>query len=78
MKILIACEFSGVVRDAFRAKGHDAYSCDLLPSNDPTYHLQQDVVPIHSLQDFAEEVEVNPEKWKHLDSNKDYDQNNLL
>lgn len=32
MKILIACEFSGIVRDAFRAKGHDAYSCDLLPS----------------------------------------------
>lgn len=31
MKVLIACEFSGVVRDAFRARGHEAFSCDLLP-----------------------------------------------
>jgi len=31
MKVLVACEFSGVVRDAFLAKGHDAFSCDLLP-----------------------------------------------
>lgn len=32
MKVLVACEFSGIVRDAFRARGHDAVSCDLLPS----------------------------------------------
>jgi hypothetical protein len=32
MRVLVACEFSGVVRDAFRARGHDAVSCDLLPS----------------------------------------------
>ena len=32
MKVLIACEFSGIVRDAFLDKGHDAISCDLLPS----------------------------------------------
>lgn len=31
MKVLVACEFSGVVRDAFRARGHDAWSCDILP-----------------------------------------------
>jgi hypothetical protein len=31
MKVLVACEFSGVVRDAFLAKGHDAFSCDILP-----------------------------------------------
>ena len=44
MKILVACEFSGTVRDAFRAKGHDAWSCDWLESfRDPTYHLQGDV-----------------------------------
>ena len=30
MKVLVACEFSGIVREAFRAKGHDAWSCDLL------------------------------------------------
>lgn len=44
MKILVACEYSGTVRDAFRAKGHDAWSCDILPTDsDPEYHLQQDV-----------------------------------
>jgi hypothetical protein len=44
MKVLVACEFSGVVRDAFRAKGHDAWSCDLLPCDaEPTYHIQGDV-----------------------------------
>ena len=48
MHILIACEYSGVVRDAFRLKGHDAISCDLLPteSNGYTYHYQGDVLDI--------------------------------
>ena len=45
MKVLVACEYSGVVRDAFRAKGHDAWSCDILPSNS-RYHLQQDVISL--------------------------------
>lgn len=43
MKVLIGCEESGVVRDAFRELGHDAYSCDLLPSSNPTHHIQGDV-----------------------------------
>lgn len=44
MRVLVACEYSGRVRDAFRARGHQAYSCDLLPSEaDATYHLQCDV-----------------------------------
>src|SRR3954471_3922014 len=44
VRVLIGCEFSGVVRRAFRALGHDAYSCDLLPSEDASpYHLQCDV-----------------------------------
>ena len=44
MRVLVACEYSGRVRDAFRALGHDAWSCDLLPSEaDPRYHLQGDV-----------------------------------
>lgn len=44
MRVLVACEFSGVVRDAFRARGHDAWSCDILPSDrDNKYHLQMDV-----------------------------------
>lgn len=32
MKVLVACEFSGIVREAFRSLGHDAYSCDILPT----------------------------------------------
>lgn len=40
MKVLIACEFSGVVRDAFIKQGHDAWSCDLLPSDKPGPHYQ--------------------------------------
>lgn len=43
MKVLIACEFSGIVRDAFIAKGHDAISCDLLPTEKPGPHEQRDV-----------------------------------
>jgi len=45
MRVLIACEYSGTVRDAFRAGGHDAWSCDLLPCDaDPAYHHQGDVL----------------------------------
>ena len=46
MKVLIACEFSGIVRDAFLARGHDAISCDLLPSERPGPHYQGDVFDI--------------------------------
>lgn len=43
MKVLIACEYSGKVREAFRALGHDAYSCDLLPADDDSqYHYTGD------------------------------------
>ena len=38
MRVLVACEFSGTVRRAFRALGHDAWSCDLLPAEDGSYH----------------------------------------
>jgi site-specific DNA-cytosine methylase len=43
LRVLVACEFSGVVRDAFRALGHEAVSCDLLESEAPGQHLQNDV-----------------------------------
>jgi hypothetical protein len=51
MKVLIACEFSGVVRDAFAARGHDAWSCDLLPTESEQArkegkHIQGDVLTI--------------------------------
>jgi len=44
MKVLVACEFSGIVREAFRARGHDAWSCDLLPAEDGSpNHFQGDI-----------------------------------
>jgi len=43
MRILVACEYSGTVRDAFRAVGHDAISCDLEPTEQPGPHFQGDV-----------------------------------
>lgn len=46
MRILVACEFSGIVRDAFAAQGWDAWSCDLLPSETPGNHIQGDVLSI--------------------------------
>jgi hypothetical protein len=50
MRVLVACEFSGVVREAFRRRGHDAWSCDLLPAMDGSrYHAQYDV--LHLLHD---------------------------
>ncbi len=43
MRVLIACEFSGTVRDAFIRRGHEALSCDLLPTESPGPHHQGDV-----------------------------------
>lgn len=46
MKVLVACEYSGTVRDAFIRMGHDALSCDLLPTDKPGPHYQGDVFDI--------------------------------
>jgi hypothetical protein len=46
MRVLVACEFSGTVRDAFIRLGHDAMSCDLLPTESPGPHYQGDVLDI--------------------------------
>jgi hypothetical protein len=46
MKVLVGCEFSGIVRRAFRERGHDAWSCDLLPAEDDGEHLQCDVLDV--------------------------------
>jgi hypothetical protein len=48
MKVLVACEYSGIVRDAFLEEGHDAYSCDLLPTKSPIpdRHYEGDVTPL--------------------------------
>jgi hypothetical protein len=45
VRVLVACEFSGIVREAFRTRGHDAWSCDLLPAADnSSFHIQGDVL----------------------------------
>jgi len=46
MKVLVACEYFGIVRDAFSKRGHDAWSCDLLPTEKLGNHLQIDVLEI--------------------------------
>ena len=46
MKVLVACEYSGKVRDAFKARGHDAWSCDLLPTDVEGQHIQGDVLDV--------------------------------
>ena len=44
MKVLIACEFSGIVRSAFEKRGHNAWSCDILPTEIPGNHIEDDVL----------------------------------
>jgi hypothetical protein len=53
MRVLIACEFSGTVRRAFRAHGHDAWSCDLLPAlDDSPHHIQGDALEAIAYRDW--------------------------
>ena len=67
MKVLVACEYSGVIRDLFRSKGHDAWSCDLLKSaGDSKYHIRDDVRKVLSKTSiFARGVSA-PETWDLL------------
>ena len=82
MKVLIACEYSGRVRDAFIKKGHDAISCDLLPTDQPGPHYQGDVVDIlnegfdmlvahppctYLANSGVRHLHTNPERWGQLD-----------
>ena len=53
MRVLVACEFSGIVREAFRTRGHDAVSCDLLPTEIPGPHIRGDVTKV-----FCEQWDV--------------------
>ncbi len=47
MRVLIACESSGAVRRAFRERGHDAWSCDILPADDGAeHHITGDALPV--------------------------------
>ena len=59
MKVLVACEYSGRVRDAFKVKGHDAWSCDLLPTDSPGQHYECDVREV--LNDDWDLIIAHPE-----------------
>lgn len=64
MRVLVACEFSGIVRDAFRARGHDAVSCDLLPCELDGPHYQMDVRTI--LKDCGWDLMIAHPPCTHL------------
>lgn len=59
MRVLVACEFSGVVREAFRARGHDAWSCDVLPTETP--ELSE-----HFIADVREIIRCGNTRWDLL------------
>ena len=52
MRVLIACEFSGIVRESFRVRGHDAWSCDLLDTEIPGNHYQADAIEVGTRQQW--------------------------
>ena len=52
MKVLVACEYSGIVRDAFAKRGHDAWSCDILPTEKAGNHIQDDVLKHLNLEKY--------------------------
>lgn len=72
MRVLVACEYSGRVREAFRKLGHDAWSCDLLPSEDNSpYHIQKNVIEIiydedHSLFECSWDMMIAHPPCTHL------------
>lgn len=81
MRVLIACEYSGTVRNAFAENGHDAISCDLLPTDNPGKHYQGDVFDIindgfdlliaHPPCTYLSNSGVSwlykqPDRWKHM------------
>lgn len=83
MKVLVACEYSGTVRDAFAALGHEAWSCDILPTDAPGNHYQGDVTDIlgdgwdlliaHPPCTYMTNSGVcwlhkDPTRWSHLDA----------
>lgn len=73
MKVLVACEYSGTVRDAFAAKGHDAWSCDFEPPETNGNHYQCDVTLLLNLgwdlmiaHPPCERLCVSGAKWKYI------------
>lgn len=85
MKILVACEFSGVVRDAFIKVGHEAMSCDLLPTESPGPHYEGNIFDV--LDDGWDMMIAHPpctyltnaaNKWLYVDSSKSTVQERLI
>lgn len=70
MRVLVACEYLGIVRDAFIAKGHDAISCDLLPTEKPGPHYQGDVRNLLLLEHFDLMIAHPPCTFLTLAGNK--------
>ena len=60
LKVLVACEFSGTVREAFNKLGHDAWSCDLLPTDVEGQHIQGDVLDVIKNQDWWDLIIAHP------------------
>ena len=60
MKVLIACEFSGIVREEFRKLGHEAWSCDLLPTEIPGNHYQGDIFEFLKLERYWDLMIAHP------------------
>lgn len=87
MRVLVACEFSGTVRDAFLRAGHDAMSCDLLPTEAPGPHYQGDVRDVlgdgwelmvaHPPCTYLASMGIwwnakRPERWPHTYAARDF------
>jgi len=88
VKVLVACEFSGIVREAFRKRGFEAWSCDFLPAEDNSpYHIQEDVRNIlengwtlmiahppctYLCNSGVRWLHERPERWKKLDEAVDF------
>ena len=69
MKVLVACEYSARVRDAFRARGHDAFSCDLLPcEGDPQWHYQEDMWRLLARRVHWDLIVAHPECTYHTNA----------
>jgi len=61
MKVLIGCETSGIVREAFLSKGHDVWSCDVLPSDDASNrHIQDDILNVMNMDSWDMLIVAHP------------------
>lgn len=92
-RVLVGCEFSGIVRDAFIARGHEAWSCDIIPSEPYSeFHIQGDVLPLldeswdlgifhppctYLCNSGVRWLHTRPERWQDLDVGANFFKNFL-